>query len=126
MSTLSHPETGKAATEEAARDKPSRRKDKQRVSFNIANFATLPHDGPGDKLLQTGRNGLLHRLPQHFQERLSPLLHSRLEAHRAVAVAAGPGLLAVEVAAALAAVSVLDADEIEVLLPIGPLLGERL
>src|SRR6185295_16409576 len=63
---------------------------------------------------------------QHLQKRPPPPLHPRFQPGGAIAVAAGPGLFAVEVAAAFAAVGVLDADEVEVLLPVGTLLGERL
>ena len=49
----------------------------------------------------------------------------RFEARRAVAVAARPGLGAVQIAAAAARVGVLYPVEREVRLPIGALLGER-
>src|SRR5688572_31708651 len=62
---------------------------------------------------------------QGFQERAAPALHSRLEPRRAVAVAAGPGLAAVEVAALRTRVGVLHAKHVEVLLPVGALLFDR-
>src|SRR5882724_1162906 len=63
---------------------------------------------------------------QDLQERLAPGFQAGLQLVGAVAVAAGPGLLAREVAAAAPMVGVLHPDELQVLLPVGALLVERL
>jgi hypothetical protein len=48
-----------------------------------------------------------------------------LEAFCAIAVRAGPGLCAIPVTAILSVVSILDAEQLEVLFPIRPLLLKR-
>src|SRR6476646_1318893 len=66
------------------------------------------------------------QLLEHGQEGLTVSGEVALELLGAVAVGAGPGLLAVEIAALGAGVGVLDANKLEILFPIRPFFLERL
>src|SRR5258708_12196889 len=66
------------------------------------------------------------QIVQEFQEWLARILQLLFEPRGAVAISAGPRLRAVLVAAFTTAVSVLDLDQVEILLPLRtPLLPPR-
>src|SRR6476661_3033536 len=70
--------------------------------------------------------GALAGLAEHREERPAPGLQPGFELVRAVAVRAGPGLLAREIAAPAPMMGVLHLDQLQVLLPVGAFLVERL
>src|SRR5229473_3444022 len=65
------------------------------------------------------------QIVQEFQEWLARVLQLLFERRGAVAISAGPRLRAVLVAAFTTVVSVLDLDQVEILLPIRTLLLQR-
>src|SRR5260370_41407822 len=65
------------------------------------------------------------QIVQEFQEWLARILQLLFQPRGAVAISAGPRLRAVLVAAFTTVVSVLDLDQVEILLPIRTLLLQR-
>src|SRR5436305_10220160 len=72
-----------------------------------------------------GRRIFTTRGLQHLQERLPPGFQAGLQLLGAIAIAAGPGLLAGEVAAAAPVMGVLHPHELQILLPVGALRSEE-
>src|SRR4051812_1595515 len=64
-------------------------------------------------------------LPKQIEERCAGLGEMRFELHRAVALPARPRLFTVLIPAVLARVSILHAHQLEIFLPVRPLLFQR-